>query len=208
MITLYQELIPLSNKMYEAPISNSTYTSPVIIPFIYNSVGSESIMETVIYLRNNSQEHYYKDIVVTLMKESGTNPVDSSAVISMDNPSSPIMSLNAASGSNAINLELVNVYSPAVIGSITLQNKYKNTYIPVVEDDNVTVKFSYGYDELSFNSWAQKKSGLLIPQIGTSGGADLSYHEIRMRMTWKGTPTAFTIRDYFIDISYSTEVTI
>lgn len=208
MITLYQELIPLSNKMYENPISSSTYTSPVIIPFVYNSVGSESIMETVIYLRNDSQEHYYKDIVVTLMKESGSNPVDSSAVISMASPTAPIMSLNAASGANSLPLELVNIYSPAVTGSITLQNKYKNTYIPVTEDDNVTVKFSYGYDELSFSAWEQRKSGLLIPQIGTSGGADLSYHEIRMRMTWKGTPTSLTIRDYFIDVSYSTEVAI
>lgn len=209
MITIYQELIPLSNKMYNAPISkDKAYTNPVIIPSLYNSTSNENIMETVIYIRNDSQRHYYKDVVITLMKEGVGTPIDCDAIITTLDPRSSsnlIFSLNGASGVPA---EAAYAYAPTLSDPVFLTDKYKTTYIPIVDDGIITVKFSYGYDELSYYEWFKKKPVLVIPSIGTSGMADTSYIPIRMRLNWKGDLSLFTIRDYFIDISYSTEVLI
>jgi hypothetical protein len=209
MITVYQELIPLSNKMYEKPISlDSTFTNPVIIPFVYNATGPDNVMEVVVYIRNDSQEHFYEDVVVTLMKESTGIPNTTPGILSISNSEGCYLSLNAASGSNELQLGLAYPYQQPPLSTVTINNQYKNTYSPLVSDDNVTVKFSYGYDELSHIEWDERKSAILIPRIGNPGMADLSYIPIRMRMTWKGTPTLFTIRNYFIDVSFSSEVAI
>lgn len=205
MITMYQELIPLSNKMLDKSISNSGYKNPIIIPFIFNATGVENIMETVLYIRNDSQEHYYKDIVISLMKDDGTTPVDSSASLIIGNEI--LFSLNAASGSNNIGVESAYLYSEEVTGSI-LENKYKSSYVPITDDSIVSVKFSYGYDELSYSDWAEKKSILVIPNIGTLGLGDTSYIPVRMRIVWKAVPSMFTVRDYFVDISYAQEIGI
>jgi hypothetical protein len=104
--------------------------------------------------------------------------------------------------------EAAFVFSPAVTGSQTVEDAYRETYLPVVDDGTVSVKLSYGYDELSYDEWAMKSSALVIPAIGTTGMADTSYIPIRMRLTWKVAPSIFTIRDYFIDVSYVSETAI
>jgi len=208
MITMRQELIPLSDKMCEAPISkDSSYTNPVIIPFVLDATGNENIMETVIYIRNDSQQHYYEDIVVSLMKEDSGSPEVVDGILSVA-ASGCLFSLNAASGSNSIPVEEAYLYAQAASGVKTLQSKYKSTYIPVVNDGKVSVKFSFGSEELSYSEWETKKSILAIPNIGTSGEPNTSYIPIRMRLKWAGMPSIFTIRDYFIDVSYATEVVL
>jgi hypothetical protein len=207
MITMYQELIPLSNKMYDAPISKSSvYTNPVIIPFVFDTTGSENIMETVIYLRNDSQEQYYSNIVICLMKEGEGTPALTTGNINFSNLGRDVtFSLN---GINDIKVEPAFLFSQSATGSLPLTDQYMTTYIPVEDDGKVSVKLSYGYDELSFSEWESKSSIIAIPSIGTSGMADTSYIPIRMRMVWKDVPSLYTIRDYFIDVSYSMETTI
>lgn len=202
MINIYQELIPLSNKKYDKPISkDAKYTNPIIIPFVLDSTGSENIMETVLYVKNEAQDKYYKNIVISLMKESGTIDMPTSGELSFSQQNI-LFSLNSS-----LNKEvgLAFEYPQQQDGLIYLTNKYKSSYEIITNDPNIEVKFSYGYDEISYNDWYNKKSLLLIPYLGTQGMADTSYIPVRMRITWKTIATIATIRDYFLDVSYSFE---
>lgn len=202
MIQLFQEQIPLSNKRYDKPISqNSKYTNPVIIPSVLDTTGSENIMETVIYIKNTLQNKYYKHIVISLMKEDGSlNPQPSSGQIDFSDNNK--FSINGHIG---IDTNLAFEYQQSQTGLVYLTNKYMSNYKPIIDDGIVDVKFSYGYDEISYLDWSLKKSILIIPTIGTQGLSDTSYIPVRMRMKWKNVPSYLTIRDYFIDISFSEE---
>jgi hypothetical protein len=73
-ITVFQEERPFSNKKTIAEISTGTaYSNPVIMPISLdlteNSEGN--IFETVIYLRNNELDKYYRNVVVSLVKSTG-----------------------------------------------------------------------------------------------------------------------------------------
>jgi hypothetical protein len=72
-------------------------------------------------------------------------------------------------------------------------------------DTDIRVKFSYGYDQISDYDWSKLKSVLVIPTIGNSTTPDTSYIPIRMRIEWLTHPSIYTIRKYFLDVSYSTQ---
>lgn len=206
MIKLFQELLPFSNKRLDKEISkDESYSNPVIIPFALDSTGGENILETVLYIRNNDQSKYYKNIVVSLMKEDATiNPEDATGVIIPNQELVNYFNIN-----NSTNIEFDIAYENFVLTeNIYLLNRYKNNYVLIEEDDQISCKFSYGYEELSDLDWSYKKSVLLIPYIGNSSMSDMSYIPIRLRIKWKGTPNILTIRDYFIDISFEEEKTL
>lgn len=198
MITLYQEQIPFSNKILEKSIStNGQFTNPVIMPFSLDFTSYNNCLETVVYLRNDSQEHYYKNVVVSLMKLTDNSDVDTNMTLTFG-PVVPSFSLNGITGQGAY------AYECSVSGTATISG-YKAGYSVVKEDNDLSVKFSYGYDEISNAMWAGKRPVLVIPTIGTQGTPNLQYIPIRMRLNWKQPPTLLTIRDYFIDVSYESE---
>jgi hypothetical protein len=89
-------------------------------------------------------------------------------------------------------------YSPK-----TAIDSYFYNYIPIYDDPEIDVKFSYGYDQISDYKWSTINSGLIIPYIGNATTPDTSYIPIRMRVTWKTTPSTYTIRKFFLDVSYT-----
>lgn len=207
MITLYQEQTPFSNKRLDKQISkDALYTNPVIMPYAFNSTSEYNSLETVIYIRNNDPSKYYTNIVVALMTEETTDSISNSTGAIYSSPASGIyLSLPSTS----IPLVLDTVYESYVFtDDIRMTNKYKSNYVPVISNELIEIKFSYGYDELSNHEWSKKKSGLLIPYIGNSSLYDMSYIPIRMRVNFLSEPAIYTIRDYFIDISYEEELDV
>lgn len=204
MITLYQEQIPLSNKRLEKQISqDGLYTNPVIMPYAFNSTSEYNSLETVIYIRNNDPSKYYTNIAVTLLKSIELEAYSLSTGIITNNPASGI-SLSLSTSESPIKLESAfETYNPP--STINLTNKYQSNYVPFSNDNFIDVKFSYGYDELSNYEWSKKKEGLYIPYIGNQSLYDMSYIPIRIKINFLQDPTIFTIRDYFIDISYEDE---
>lgn len=220
MITLYQESVPFSNKratitdtfgnngaVYDGQVSSDKkYTNPVIIPYAVNGALGEDVLETVIYIKNDDQSKYYKNVVVSLMKEDATvDPPVASGVLAFA-PGVTTLSLNATLN---VPVELSYDYPGGIpLASVTMTNVYKTSYIPITIADDITVKFSYGYDELSYARWSNKKSVLLIPTIGTTGLGDTSYIPVRMRITTTNKIPLITNRNYFIDISFSDELNL
>ena len=216
-ITLYQEQIPFSNKRLDKPISkDGSFTNPVIAPFAFDFTTHINTLETVIYIRNDSQEHYYKNVVVSLMKTSGVDTSLVTGSILTDAERGPSLSLNG----EVVPLSFSMEAPPAIpAGGIPLVAKYQADYKPIYEyvvtdsnvystDDKANVKLSYGYDEQNEPNWDRAKSILLIPSIGNSSMPDTSYHPIRMRIVWKSRTPLLTIRDYFIDVSFAEELPI
>lgn len=216
-ITLYQEQIPFSNKRLDKPISqNGSYSNPIIAPFAFDFTTYINVLESVIYVRNDSQEHYYKNIVISLMKSSETNDDLVNGTIINDPDKGCSISING----DIVPLSISSEITPEVPAEgIPLVLKYQADYTPIYEykvsdsdiyasDDKVNVKFSYGYDELNEPDWDKANSSLLIPYIGTTNMPDTSYHPVRVRIIWKSRSPMLTIRDYFIDISYEQEVTL
>jgi hypothetical protein len=340
-IQLFQEQAPFSNKRIDRPIStDGVFTNPVIAPFSFDFTTHVNTLECVVYLKNNSQEHYYKNVIISLMKEGelASSPVDGNIV--NDSVVGPALSINGhvvptgfttetiptipadpgivIAGSydanytpvydfERITRKLVNDYwvaslnvdwddvgelfikdpaGPAelVVGgswnygfrptkialnfttpgdrtwslfdaggneiatAVSLGNGmpipityvegggdiYKfifydtsgsimdiifldaqdneigrgNASTTTSSDNNLSVKFSYGYDEINEPEWDNSKSVLVIPSLGTTNIPDTSYHPIRMRIIWKSRSPLVTIRDYFIDISYEAETSL
>lgn len=202
MITLYQESVPFSNKMFDGKISkDQTHTNPVIIPYALNASLGENILETVIYIKNDDQSKYYKNVVISLMTEVGDTPIAASGTLNFADNNIKF-SLNAQAD---IPVDLAFEYPGELPSSVALNNSYMSTYIPVINDARAAVKFSYGYDELSLLKWENASSILLIPTIGTTGLGDTTYIPIRMRIVTGNISPLNTTRDYFIDISFSEE---
>lgn len=203
MIQLFQEAIPFSSKRVDAPVSkDGSFLNPIIMPFAINTTLGTNVFETVFYIRNTSVENFYNDVVVTLMKEVGNDTSVSNGVINTDEITGDVtFSLN-----NDTNIPVSKAYPYQGVQSTVkvLNNTYRQNYTPVTDgsDGTVSVKFSYGYDEVSALDWNDLSSVLVIPMIGNSTTPDTSYIPIRMRVTFKTIPTIFTIRDYFLDISY------
>lgn len=335
-IKLYQEQAPFTNKRLDKEVSkNGTYSNPVIAPFAFDFTSHVNTLECVIYIRNDSQEHYYKNLTVSLMKESGEAVSDVNGRILSDANKGPAISINGY----IVPVGFSTEEAPAIPEEgIVLPAVYKNNYVPVFEysyitkklineywiasangewdtdafvkdvggnmelsisgawhlgfrpdqvsveftdetpkewrlydtnnnivaggsdiandsvqnidfsadydisklvivsansavsnitfyydsvpvskgdklnlestDNNINVKFSYGYDELNEPDWDRAKSVLTIPLLGNSGMPDISYHPVRMRIIWKNRSPLLTVRDYFIDISYQEEAQV
>lgn len=212
MINVFQEAVPFSNRRLDEKISqNGAYTNPIIMPFSLDSTGGENKLEVVFYIRNDSQTHYYKNVLVSLMKEidTGSTPKLRDAAISQstDATKDPEFSIGTYTKIKVNS----SVEDYLLSGSFIYTAKFYDNCIPIVPqttsiDNNISVRFSYGYDEVSDQEWENvKKSVLLIPSIGNSTTPDMSYIPIRMRIEWKVQPTIFTIRDYFLDITYQEE---
>lgn len=207
---LFQEAVPFSNKRHDYKVSTDTdFTNPVVMPFAFDFTTPQYVMESVIYLRNNSNEYRYENVVVSLCKEDSTlngggDPALSHADIVTTSGDSTL-DLNGFSVPISLSTE-----TPLADGTINLvsndaeQNGYYDNYAIIDgTDDTVDVKFSYGYDELTVVDWDNQSSVLVIPNIGTTGQPDISYHAIRMRITWKKKTEIFTVRDYFMNVSYT-----
>lgn len=221
MLNIFQELVPFSNKRLEKSIStNATFTNPVIMSWAFDFTICSNTLETVIYVRNDLSTDCYTNVIISLQKEdkSITNPVIANGVIDkFASNSSPSYSINGYLAPLGFSTETIpNIQQPIII-----PGAYNSNYIPILSDknpdtnalietdDSLSVKFSYGYDEISAVDWISKNSILCITNIGTKGTVlnrlgmpDTSYHPIRMRITWKKQATLLTIRDYFIDVSY------
>jgi hypothetical protein len=339
-IQLFQEQAPFSNKRIDRPISkDGVFTNPVIAPFSFDFTTHVNTLECVVYLKNNSQEHYYKNVIVSLMRGGlgasaliDGNIVNDSTVgpsLSLNGhvvpanftteevpaiPESPgiaisdtyytnyipvydfdkierksvddywVASLNAewdedqelfikdpagpaefivggswnygfrpdkialtffssgtrtwslfdvsgneiatavdSSNNSSANITYVDgggdlykviLYSTGDIGDIKLLDDMDaevgrgSSSTATSSDSNLSVKFSYGYDEINEPDWDNAKSVLIIPSLGTINIPDTSYHPVRMRIIWKERSPLVTVRDYFIDISYEEEVSL
>jgi hypothetical protein len=221
MLNLFQELVPFSNKRLDKAVSSDgAYSNPVIMSFAFDFTVCSNILETVLYIRNDIQSDCYSNIVVSLMKEDkAITPIASSG--SLEHRLSDNMPMFVVNGF-ALPIGSSKEDPLVFATGVPLPGRFMSNYVPVqsnldpdtgnsIESDNkLSVKFSYGYDELSNIDWATKHSALCIPNIGYKsqpntnpfGTADTSYHPVRMRMTWKSQSTLLTIRDYFIDVSY------
>ena len=221
-LTLYQEQIPFSNKKTDFPISSgNTYTNPVIMSFAFDFTICTNFLETVMYIKNDEIDKWYKNVVITLCKKDtsqGAMPIIAQAVIDEDLAfgtyvkigSRPIVPVTFST----------ETYPTLPNGGLIVAGQYLSDAIPITDyidpstsvsvftDESINARFSYGYDELSNVEWANMKPGLVIPQIGSTGQADNSYIPIRLRLIWKSTSSLFTIRDYFIDVSYQSEFII
>lgn len=206
MIQLFQESIPFSNKRLDASASNDgSFLNPVIMPFAINTTLGSNVFETVIYIRNTSIQNFYNDVVVCLMKED-PNIASTDAQLGQlkTDPQTGIVKFSVNSY-NDIVASTGFPYIGTQSTSKTLDDPYQMNYVPITPttDSALGVKFSYGYDELSALDWDAQSSILVIPMIGNATTPDTSYIPIRMRLTFNETPSVFTIRDYFINISYS-----
>lgn len=213
-LKLYQESIPFTNKRVAQPISgNSTFSNPIVMSFAFDFTVCTNVLETVLYIQNSDANNYYRNVIVTLCKD---DPLISSPT--------PIFGVMKTSVSLGAFLDLggrfsvpatYSVEQPPTIpdAGIYVVNSYTNKTIPVSDyvddtgtyittDENITARFSYGYDELSSVEWEKKRSALFIPSIGNISQPDTSYIPIRLRMNWKKASSLFTIRDYYLDISY------
>lgn len=223
MLNLYQELVPFSNKRLDKSISSSgAYSNPVIMSFAFDFTVCSNILETVLYIRNDSETTCYSNVVVSLMKiDKGiSNPVATSGLINEVQFNGLVPSININGTTMPLGYSVEQIPTIPAEG-IPITSAYMSNYVPVLSDinpdsgnsiytdDKIGVKFSYGYDELSDVEWGTKHSALCIPTIGLKstpenpfGTSNTEYHAIRMRMTWKAQSTLLTIRDYFIDVSY------
>lgn len=206
MIQVYQESIPFSNNRIDAPVSTGNrFTNPIIMPFALNTTIGTNVFETVIYIKNTDINDYYKDVVVALMTENeyADGTVDSTGqLFTNENTGVVLFGLNDVTGAPT---SLAFPYSGPQPTVKAIPSQYKGNYQPLVNDQQLEVKFSYGYDEISAAEWETLNSILIIPMIGNSTTPDISYIPIRIRIKVKENNIAFTNRSYFLDISYGTK---
>lgn len=141
MIQIYQESTPFTNKRVDSPVSSNTFLNPIIMPFALNTTLGTNVVETVFYIKNNSVEHFYNDVVISLMREDSNLTTSlTSGIISQDKtkfninsyvniPVSLAFGVQAASGTN---------WTPK-----TLSGKYQHNYVPITECYSPTNTF-YG----------------------------------------------------------------
>lgn len=151
-IQLFQEQIPFSNKRLDRPISNDgVFTNPVIAPFSFDFTTHVNTLECVIYIRNDSQEHYYKNIVVSLMKEDdevASGPAEGNIINHAIN--GPSFSLNSHIVPVGFSTEAI----PAIPGDpgIQILSAYDNKYVPVYDFEQLTSKIINDYWIISQNA--------------------------------------------------------
>jgi len=210
-LELYQEAVPFSNKRLNRPVStDGSFNNPVIVPFAFDFTANINSLECIIYLRNRSQEFRYENVVISLMSED----------LSIKNENSDISHAQIENIGNVSTFKLNGYDVPAgysteqvgegfqILSSSEDQNGYFNYYKPVVSDETLSVKFSYGYEELTVVDWEYKNPVLIIPYLGTSNMPDTSYHPIRMRIIWATRSQFLTTRNYFLDVSYQNQIAL
>lgn len=220
-LTLYQEQIPFSNKKTDFPVSsNGKYINPVIMSFAFDFTICTNFLETVLYIRNDDINKWYKNIVITLCKSDNSivSPLPVIGVLKETLEDGPYFTIGDTEKIPVSFSTETHLAIPSA--GYSLINQYTSDVIPVTDyvkpldgllvqtDDNINARFSFGYDELSNVEWQNKKPGLVIPYIGNRSLADTSYIPVRLRLLWKSASSLFTIRDYFIDVSYEAEAFI
>jgi hypothetical protein len=231
MIELYQELVPFTNdKTQNAASTNSTYSNPILMPLSLDVTSSYNIVETVIYIRNSDKDKYYDNVFISLMapKSCMTDPVlqtDAFAIGSIvyDHNAQEVI----VSDTNSVRFKVDVEYCAETVPSnltpeIDITSWDDGTAVsnalPISGITNYTiqsqlpvkdVRFSYGYEELSELVWSSKSHSLMLPSIGNQSLPDNSYIPIRMRIYLNNTyGDLLTLRDYSINVSYSSEGTI
>ena len=91
MLQVFQETLPLANTPISAPTSmGGSFLNPIIMPFSINATMARNILECVFYIKNNTNQYFYKNVVVSLMKErkdivfNSDTTADNTATISVD----------------------------------------------------------------------------------------------------------------------------
>lgn len=150
-IQLFQEQIPFSNKRLDKPISgDGVFTNPVIAPFSFDFTTYVNTLECVIYVRNNSQEHYYKNLTMCLMKEDPdvvSAPVEGNII--NDPTNGPSFSLNSYIVPVGFSTEEAPVI-PSAPG-VQILGHYDAKYVPVYDFLQYTSKLINDYWIISLN---------------------------------------------------------
>ena len=211
-LTIYQEILPFSNERLDQPVSkDGAYTNPIVMPLSFDVVQYNNSVETVFYIRNNDTRYFYNNVLVTLCKKDDAvpNPTDNRSVFIYKDNSLTLRAIYEDVEDKAIELSYSSDVLPTSMNTpITLIKNYEMPIGPTYDQD-ISVKFSYGYDELSNVDWATKKEGLLIASIGNSTMPDTSYIPIRMRIEiLMDSLPLYTLRDYKISIAYASETEV
>lgn len=222
MIELYQELTPFTNEKTHYTISqDDTYTSPVLMPLSFDVTADYNTVETVVYIRNNNINEWYKNILVALLVPRSYFDIAAfqSQAIEFDPSSGHILIKNNLSQTAH---QVDCLYDSEIVPQVSIGFKLDESETLIIGDSKLpfstvtgytinsengpritSVKFSVGYDELSETMWQQKTSSVVIPQIGTSGLADNSYIPIRMRLYLNNSfSNMLSLRDCSIYITY------
>lgn len=213
-LELYQESVPFSNKRLDQKAStDGNFTNPVVVPFSFDFTSALNSLECVIYIKNTSTEFRYENVIVSLMEEPTVAATAAHATISDDGSDNITFSLSGTDVRVGFSVEdnpLTGGQQFSLISDPdTDKNGYYDSYIPVGDSHNkLNVRFSYGYDEISGVDWNTKGNVLIIPNIGTTGIPDTSYHPVRIRIDWRDRTELFTVRDFFLDISYQNKLAI
>lgn len=213
-LTLYQESIPFTNKRIPEPTSTGgTFFNPVVMSFAFDFTVCTNVLETVIYIRNDDANDYYRNVIVTLCKDDPavTSPVSAYGIMKRTAELGPYLEVagrfNVPATWSVEQAPTLPDQGTYITGMYTTQSMPILDYTDIngdlqSTDENITSKIAYGYDDLSNVEWEAKRSALFIPSIGNISHPDTSYLPIRLRINWKKASSLFTIRNYYIDISY------
>lgn len=227
-LELYQEIIPFTNEKMPNPVSTgNSFSNPVVMPLSFDVTSIYNTVESVIYIRNDDKDKYYTNVAVMLMApkdEFADNAISGATytIGSVTATSSNTIVIKDSNGSAkmAVDTEFTSEIPPSLPITFNQETWFDgntNTMVPIsgingnklssINSSLTDVKFSYGYDEVSELEWKNKKSSIIINNIGTSTAPDNSYIPIRIRL-WLNNESLFTLKKYAINICYSTEGTI
>jgi hypothetical protein len=224
-LELYQEIIPFTNEKMPYPVSSgNSYSNPVVMPLSFDVTSVYNTVESVIYIRNNDKDKYYKNVAVMLMAPKGEfseNSVSTSTytIGSVVCPNQNYMIIKDTNVSSRFYLDtrFTSEQAPTLpiqINQSTWFDGNSNAMLPVssysgytmssLNSPLVKVRMSYGYDEVSELDWDSKASSIIINDIGTNELQDNSYIPIRVRI-WLNNETLFTLKKYSLNVCYSNE---
>jgi len=166
MIQIYQESTPFTNKRVDSPISQNTFLNPVIMPFALNTTLGTNVLETVFYIKNDSIEHYYEDIVISLMREDeDLNTALTSGAISNDRKTFSVNSYKR--------IPISLAFETSKVPNI-LDGKYQHNYIPICEGNLITDSLIADSTEGSYVISAPSVSGDNLTGFNISVGDKIS----------------------------------
>lgn len=227
-LELYQEIIPFTNEKMPYPVSTgNSYSNPVVMPLSFDVTSVYNTVESVIYIRNNDKDKYYRNVLITFMapKEEFDDGNVSTVTynigsVTCTSANELIIKDDITDLRHIVDIEFTSEIPPESNFSFNLGTWFdgtSNAMLPVSGADPYIisplnssisdVRFSYGYDEVSELEWANKKHGIVIPWIGTSGMPDNSFIPIRLRI-WLNSESLFTLKKYAINVSYDAEIAI
>src|ERR1035437_2254613 len=124
-ITMYQESIPFTNKRTTQPISgNSTYSNPVVMPFAFDFTVATNVLETVIYIRNDDANTYYRNVVITLCKDNLNDTENNAAAYGQIINSNPGLGPYVSIGNWNVPITWSMEQPPQFYGAIYLTGQY------------------------------------------------------------------------------------